>query len=33
MTGADLAKIAGNLAQTSPSAPAYLSQLRDSLRR
>jgi len=33
MTGADLAKIAGNLAQTSPGALAYLSQLRDSLRR
>jgi tripartite-type tricarboxylate transporter receptor subunit TctC len=33
MTGTDLAKIAGGLAQTSPRALAYLSQLRDSLRR
>lgn len=33
MTGPDLAKIAGNLAQTSPKALAYLSQLRDSLGR
>jgi tripartite-type tricarboxylate transporter receptor subunit TctC len=33
MTGADLVKVAGNLAQTSPRALAYLSQLRDSLRR
>jgi len=33
MTGADLAKIAGSLAQTSPRALAYLSQLRDTLGR
>lgn len=33
MTGTDLAKIAGDLAQTSPRALAYLSRLRDSLSR
>jgi hypothetical protein len=33
MTGTDLAKIAGDLAQTSPRALAYLSRLRDSLSK